>query len=221
MKHILLSTGWSFSTEPFPAYRASLVFGRNKRDREFLPVQNVSPVVIYTVTAEYGKTELYKGSDKAAAEAAKATYDEQNKDSWKSANLQATQPTLPEGKFKVIKTKEKGTILVIPGEDRTNRCLLFVGCSSGFRGGETVLQNGTTANILKTCSDGNAFESRTEVIALMEVGQAVAFHTYGRRTNEVYVYTWDGTEIKEAHYSKSEWDTRNTVAEIPEDAEEL
>jgi len=221
MKHILLSTGWSFSTEPFPAYRSELVFGRNKRDREFLPVQNVSPVVIYTVTADYGKTELYKGSDKAAAEAAEAAYDEQNKDSWKSANLQATQPTLPEGKFKVIKTREKGTILVVPGDDRSNRCLLFVGCDGGFRGGESVLQDGTTATILKTCSAGNACESRTEVITLMEVGQTVAFYSYGRRTNEVYVYTWDGTEVKKTHYSKSEWDSRDAVAEIPTDAEEM
>ena len=221
MKHILMSTGWSFSIEPFPAYRSELVFGRNKRDREFLPVQNVAPVVTYTVTADYGKTVLYQGMDKAAAEAAKAVYDEQNKGSWKTANLQATQPTLPEGKFKVIKTKEKGTILVIPGEDKTNRCLLFVGCSGGFRGGESVLQDGTTATILKTCSAGNNCESRTEVIVLMEVGQTVAFYTYGRRTNEVYLYTWDGTEVKETHYSKSEWDNRNAAAEIPADAEEL
>lgn len=222
MKHILMSTGWSFSIEPFPAYRSELVFGRNKRDREFLPVQNVAPVVAFTVTADYGKTVLYEGTDKVAAEAAKASYDEQNKGSWKTANLQATQPTLPEGKFKVIKTKEKGTILVIPGEDHSNRCLLFVGCAGGFRGGESVLQDGTTATILKTCSAGNACESRTEVIALMEIGQTVAFYSYGRRTNEVYVYTWDGFGVEQTHYSKSEWDSRKDLsAEDAEDAEEL
>lgn len=221
MKHILMSTGWTYSNEPFPAYRSELVFGRNKRDREFLAIKNIAPEVIYTVTADYGKTELYKGSDKAAAEAAKATYDEQNKGTWKSANFQATQPTLPEGKFKVIKTKEKGTILVVAGEDKSNRCLLFVGCAGGFRGGESVLQDGTTATILKTCSAGNACESRTEVIVLMEVGQTVAFYSYGRRTNEVYLYTWDGTEVVQTHYSKSEWDERNTASQIPADAEEM
>lgn len=228
MKHIMLSSAWEYGTDPFPAYRANLVYGRNKRDREFLPVKDVTPITQYTVTADYGKTVLYVGTDKAAAEAVKAKYDTEQKAKAESssywtptADLKAGLPTLLEGAFRVIKTKEKGTILVVPGEDKTNRCLLFVGCAGGFRGGVSVLKDGTTGMILKTCSAGNNCESSTEVIVLLEQGQSVAFHTYGRRTNEVYQYTWNGAEVEKKHFSKSEWDTRNAVQVPSEDAEEL
>jgi len=171
MKHVVFSSGWKFGTDPFPAYRAELVYGRNKRDREFLPVKDIVPVK----------------SDETGESA------------------------LPEGQFKVIRTKEKGTILVVPGEDKTNRVLLFAGISGGFRGGESVLEDGTTGMIIKVCSAGNACESRTEIIAILEVGQAVVFHTYGRRTNEVYQYLWDGAEVKISHFSKEEWDNRGAI----------
>jgi hypothetical protein len=49
MKHINQSASWDFSTEPFPAFRASLSYGRNKNDREFLPVKDVTPVTVITV----------------------------------------------------------------------------------------------------------------------------------------------------------------------------
>ena len=35
---------------------------------------------------------------------------------------------LPRGKFRVVRTAESETILVVPGKDDTDRCLLFVGC---------------------------------------------------------------------------------------------
>lgn len=179
MKNVIMSNAFAFGTEPFPAFRCDLVYGRNKRDRVFLPVKGIEPV----------------------------------------KNEGENFPTLPEGKFQVIKTKEKQTLLVVPGMDTTNRCLLFVGCVGGFRGGEEVLEDGTTATVLKTCSAGNACESSTEIIALLEVGQAVTFYTHGRRTSEVYQYTWDGIQVVKTHFSKEEWDTKNNILE--DDAEIL
>jgi len=218
MKHINLSQSWGFSTEPFPAFRSELVYGRNKRDREFLPVKDVEPIVQYTVTADSGKTVLYEGSDKSLAEVAKARYDAEQKakaegsEFWTpSASIKVGLPELPTGKFRIIKTKEKGTIMVVPGIDETSRCLLFVGCTGGFRGDVGVLQDGTTGTILKTCSAGNACQSGAEAIVLLETGQSIVFHSYGRRTNEVYEYTWDGINVEMKHFSKSEWDSRNTT----------
>jgi len=234
MKHVMLSSAWEYGEEPFPAYRCNLVYGRNKRDREFLPAKDVVPVTQYTVIAGNSET-LYSGTDKAVAEAARARYDslpvvlvgddiptsgEYRNNDWDKAGLKASQPTLPEGKFRVIKTKEKGTLLVVPGDDASNRCLLFVGCAGGFRGGVSVLANGTTGNLLKECSAGNNCESSTEVIVILDVGQSVAFHSFGRRTDEVYTYTWDGAEVEQRHYSKSEWDNRNAI-EATEDAQVL
>ncbi|MDO8469704.1 MAG: hypothetical protein Q7S84_01640 [bacterium] len=213
MKHVMLSSAWEYGIEPFPAYRCNLVYGRNKRDREFLPVQGVTPVTYYTVTGNMNAL-LYTGTEQRAAEAAKAAYDaeQESAKSWNRANLKVSLPALPEGKFLVIKTKEKGTILVVPGEDKTNKCLLFAGCAGGFRGGVGIVESGTTGTILKQCSAGNNCESSIEVIAVLEVGQSVAFHTSGRRTNEVYVHTWNGTVVETKHYSTEEWNTRNAVA---------
>ena len=218
MKHIILSSVWVFGAEPFSAYRCELIYGRNKRDREFLPVKDVIPMTQYTV-GEYGKASLYTGTDKAAAEAAKAKYDAEQKakadssSSWTpTADLKAGLPILPEGKFRVIKTKDKGTILVVPGEDKSNRVLIFVGCTGGFRGGVGVIGDGTNGTILKECAAGNNCESSAEVIVLLEVGQSIAFHASGRRTNEVYLYTWNGKEVEKKHFSKSEWDNRAAIA---------
>lgn len=222
MKHINMSSGWEFGTDPFAAFRCNLVYGRNKRDREFLPVKDVTPVTSFTVSIDFGKTVLYDGPDKAAAEAAKAKH-EAAAGIYGYAKLESNQfKLLPEGQFRIIKTKEKGTILVVPGSDNTNRCLLFVGCAGGFRGGVGLIKEGTTGTVLKECSASNACESSIEVIALLEVGQSITFHTSGRRTDEVYQYTWDGTQVVKKHYSAEEWRTRNAVAAPPiEDAEVL
>ena len=214
MKHINQSATWVFSDEPFPAFRANLSFGRNKNDREFLPVKNIIPVVTYTVTAN--GTSLYNGIDKSEAEKAKADFDAAEKakvpQSWIRAEMKTTLPTLLEGRFQVIKTKEKETIMVVPGEDSTNRCLLFIECSGGFRGDVGIISDGTTGTILKKCSAGNACDSSITVIVLLDVGQSVAFHSTGRRTNEVYLHTWDGEKVEAKHFSKAEWDSRNTVS---------
>lgn len=222
MKHINLAPkAWSFTTEPFPAFRCGLVFGRNQRDRAFLPVTTgVEPVVIYTVEANCGQPPVYVGTDKVAAEEAKAQYHLEHRGCF-GGDLVATPPLLPEGKFRVIKTREKGTIMVVPGEDNTNRCLLFVGCEGGFRGGVSIVESGTTGVILKEASAGNRCESTLEVIALLEVGQSVVFHTSGRRTDEVYTYTWNGTEVVKTHFSAEEWKTRTAVSVPPDDAEVL
>lgn len=220
MRHIILSNGWNFDTNPFAAFRCELVFGRNKRDRAFLPVNGVTPIVQYVVTANMEKEALYAGTDKVAAEKAKTKYDSEKNDGscWSpKATIDTSQPTLPKGTFKVIKTKEKGTIMVVNGVDNTNRCLLFVGCSGGFRGGVSVLGEGTTGNILKECSASNNCDSAVEVIVILEKGQTIAFHSSGRRTNEVYLYTWNGESVQKQHYSKSEWDARNAPEEKTED----
>jgi hypothetical protein len=196
MKHINLSNGWEFGIEPFPAWRCSLVFGRNKRDREFLPC-NVKPNKTYTVIYE-GK-EIYRSNDKIEAEEIK------DKNQYAYAYINEGLSTLTENEFKVIKTKEKGTIMIVSGEDRSAKCLLFVGLRGGFRGGVTLLEKDTTGNVLKICKAENACESSIEVIVILDVNDCVVFHSYGRRSNEIYVYTWTGLELITKHYSKEEY----------------
>lgn len=213
MKHVTISNQWKWSEEPFPAFRAELVFGRHKWDREFLPVKNVYPVVTYTVTAEYKEHLLYKGTSETEAKEAEEKWDKrkiEEKDHCNKAYMERSHPTLPENQFRVIKTKEKGTILVVPGEDKTDRCLLFVGCEGGSRGGVEILEEFTTSQILKTCSAGNAGTSAIETICLLSPGQTIVFYSWGRGgVKTVYTYTWDGTKVKEKEYTKDEWDSLN------------
>lgn len=169
MKHITLCQDWQFSEDPFPAFRASLIFGRNKRDLEFLPVKDVA-------------------------------LDEEG--------------LLPEDKFRVIKTREKGTILIVPGTDTTNRCLGMVGVSDGFRGGSGLEDEHTTAQILKTCQAGNACEGRFTCIALFEEGQQVVLWRSGRRCNDVIVVEFAGGDLVETVMTRREFEACKVCEEI-------
>ena len=104
---------WKFSDNPFPAYRAELVYGRNKRDRALLPVLgDIKPL--------------------------------------------PDSQELPPAQFRVIKTKAKGTICIVPGEDRTNRVLSFITEYEGFRGYVSVVGGHTNGKIIAECRAANA-----------------------------------------------------------------
>jgi len=225
MKHLHRSYAWTYKEEPFPAFRAELIYGRNKRDRKFIPVQGVTPIVTYTVTAisaTGGRSVPYSGTDKAAAEAAREACDRQQ-DTWASyARLEASPPTLPDNQFRVIRTRD-GTIMIVDGEDTTNRCLLFVHCRGGFRGGVDLLKDegGTTATLLAVCAASNACESTMAVAALLDVGQQVVFRSYGRRTDEVRAYKWDGISLTETVYPYKEWQHLMSASSAAEEADIL
>lgn len=167
--------GWKFSSEPFPAFRAALCFGRNKNATDWLPVDPAVPVV----ETEEGEIRLVDDN------------------------------------FQVALTTE-GKPAVVPGKDDSRRCLLLTSCEGGFRGGVSLLDEGTTARILTVASAGNACDSEIVVAALLDEGQSVVFHATGRRFDRVYVYTWDGDSLESKSCSKEEYDftTSSTVVEI-------
>jgi len=115
---------------------------------------------------------------------------------------------LPDHQFKVIKTREKGTILVVPGEEPTDRCLAFLGCSGGFRGGVNVLGEHSTGNIVQTCKASNATHSHVSVAVILDDNEKIAFHSFGRRTDQVIEYIWDAGHCNmiQTKYDKSEFD---------------
>jgi len=210
---------WEYgSGESFSAFRALSSFGG-----VFLPTVGIAPEVIYVVTTyRHGEGEkvLYRGTSNAVAKAAEDAYNRKNIISYagnrpyhNTARLQSGPPTLPEGKFRLVKTSD--VIMVVPGEDSTNRCLLFVANKS--HGKVSVLFDGTTGTIIKECHcfDGNA----VGVIALLEPDQAVAFHDCG--SNEVRQYTWSGSAVESKRIPKAEWDVRNIVASPPSSGVEV
>jgi len=222
MRHVwsLCEGVWKHGTEEGQSFAA---FRSPWEDDVFLPC-------LVPITREY-KVEggrfsvkvLYEGTDKDAAHAAKCVYDARGEIGYfgpggrplpLTARLTIGPAMLPDGEFKVVKTGN--TVMVVPGEDDTNRCLLFIANKAGSRG-VSVLEAGTTGKIIKEthCCDGTA----VGVIALLEPGQAVAFHDCG--TDEVRQYTWDGSAIKSKRVSKAEWDVRDVVASPPAEVEVL
>jgi hypothetical protein len=197
MRNIVLDNSFQFSTEPFPAFRGELVFGRNKRDRSFI-TSKVEPIKHFTIDEHFTTTS------KNEAE----VYAQNNNLPLYSIS---EHMLLPENKFRVIKTREKGTIMIVPGEDTSNRALVFVGCEGGFRGGVSFIQNEKEkqANILKSMSAQNACSSKIAVMAIFEENSTLAFHSYGRRTNDVFQCTYINSILKVKRFTKSEWDVKH------------
>lgn len=113
---------------------------------------------------------------------------------------------LPENNFRVLKIEDK--ILIASGQDTTNRCLLFIGSAGGFRGEVSIFDEGN-GKILSSISASNACQSGIEAIVLLDVGQSVAFHATGRRTNQIETHVWNGKKIQSKTWNKQEWDRRN------------
>ncbi len=224
MRPIVLSKqGFVFSPEPFAAFRCNL--GRGERGSAFLPVQGMEMQPIYRVfEPEWVGPPLYEGKDKAAAEQAKAEFDGKKlparpvrqdpfkrtptpaETMYRTATLKVVGAELPEGNFRLITTKEKGTKLLVPGRDTSKDVLLFVGEDSGFRGNVELLQSGTTAEIVKVCVGGTAIGWRMEVIARLQPGQTLAINSRGRGADDVVLYTWDGENVIRKAFTKAEWE---------------
>lgn len=185
MKHLILSKFWAFEPYPHPRYVCDLCFGKNKWDKGFIFLKAFYPDNF----TPFDPTDI--------------------KQKMAFGHLDHTKFTLPEGKFQLIKNKD-GQIWAIPGEDKSDRILAFLGCSSGFRGGISILRDHTTANILIEVSAGNALESRVEVAAIFSPGDKIVFHSTGRRHNEIIIYEYTREGIKNSSLSKEEFDAFNS-----------
>lgn len=217
MQHVNMSEHFVYSETPFPAFRVESVFGRNKHDRAFLPTK-IAPVQEHRVAAyrSMGDLMLYTGADRAAADAAATAHNAVRPPS--RAMVTSSAPVLPAGQFRVIKTRDKGTILVVPGADSSKRCLLFASVKGGFRGGVSISSGDTDALVIMECSAGNACDSRVDVAAILDVGQRVVCHAHGRSCNEYVSYTWDGARIERVVVPAAEWRARTEVAAAEGDA---
>jgi hypothetical protein len=202
MQHLVLSSFWEWVTDPFPMYRI-------KYSRVFVPVKDVHPVVNYRARAYDGARDvvLYEGPSRDEAERAKTVFDEEMKSAgrvWRAEVLQLF-PILPAGKFRLAKTK-KGGPLIIAGEDTSTRALVFLEVGSGFRGNVTPLKEHTTAQTLLEQWTGGRLGYRYHAVVLFAPGNRLAVHSWGRRTNQVVLYEWDGLNLVTKEYLKEEWD---------------
>lgn len=160
---------WTFSAEPFPAYRADIWHGRNKHDRAFLPVKGVTPDP---------KGDLETGS------------------------------------FQVIRTREKGTIMIVPGRDATNRILGLISIAGGFRGGVRLLRGSAQmVDILAAARASSACESTAAWAALFNVGDVLIVNTFGRYGDDVVEIRHGGAELVSTRLPLAEYQARMTPPE--------
>jgi len=127
---------------------------------------------------------------------------------------------LPKNAFRVVRTRKEGLILVVEGRDETPRCLLFAGCATGFSMVD-LYPAATTATILKTCVAGNKLRHEIQVIAILDVGQRLAFRRSSREKNEILSYLWTGSEISGQVFLQEEWDQRDIIMNCDNDVDVL
>jgi len=209
MKHIVESKHWKWEQNPFQAFRCYLG-GYLK----IVVPSRVSPVVTYRVVGypyrengfikEWFLRTLYEGTNAHEAEyVASRSTNVALKHGAEKAQVQVVRALLPDHLFRVVRTK-KGTVLVVPGEDKSDRAFAFLGCVSGFRGGVGVEE--ATCNVLLTARVGFRLWAGVEVVAIFEPGQSLTFHRTGRREDEYVRYTWDGATLKKDVYPPELWE---------------
>jgi hypothetical protein len=107
--------------------------------------------------------------------------------------------------FKVIKTKEKGTIMLVPSQTASNRVLLAGQVWGGFRGGASVNSEHTNGNVLWSVTSSKHCKGMVAVLAILDIGQQIVFHSYGRRHDLYIVMQNEAGAVKRQEFQGDEW----------------
>lgn len=224
MKFVNMSKNWCYSTEPFPAFRSKLVFGRHKKDYTFIPVHGFKETfqTTHVVSSSKDNAVIYSGPSKEAAISAVRCYNSTSSDRWTNyAKHTVLRPAPVDNHFKVIKTEQKGTIIIVPGEDKTNRVLLLCGAKGGFRGDCNFF--GTTGKLLCKIKARSACESGVEAAVILEPGQRITFKSIGRRCDNIITFTYNGVNVHERVWQRAEFEAYHLAQhqDITSDAKTL
>lgn len=197
----LSSSAWDLEAEPFLQITVGLRFGRNQSADAFFPVDGAVVKEIFVVPA-YCSSDDENHYCSSVEEAIP----------WISSEITGDPEirverewTLEDHSFKVVKT-QKGTIKIVSGEDTTDRALIFLGQKAGFRGGCEILEEKTTATLLKKVGAGNALKGELQAAFIFAPGERVVISSYGRHTNNIAIHEWNGREIVTRHLSREEFE---------------
>ena len=202
MKIRMLNTRWKREKDGLRC-RLDLGQKRGKCDEAFIPVHPNTPMggPFYIVLSSGEDRVLYAGPDEERAR--------------RIGRQRVTQIFLAgEDHFQVVRADdEKGTVLIRRGEDKTDRVLLFVGCDAPTRGRVSVFDEETTGNIVVKCKARNQRDERVELAVILRPNQTIAFHRWGgaQDTNEVVIYSWNGTVVCERTVGYQAWQTTQKV----------
>ena len=100
--------------------------------------------------------------------------------------------------FGLIKTKEKGTLMLVDQNKSDQRLLLLGQVWGGFRGGAGISLKYTTANVVWSTTSSKHCEGCVAFAAVLDKDQQLVAHGHGRRHDVYTVYTNSkGTLLKE------------------------
>ena len=87
---------------------------------------------------------------------------------------------LPDGEFRVVKTRSNGRVKIVSGEENTGRCLLFADFHAGYYSRVSVLYcNGI---FLKECVTEHRIRPYAVAAAILNVGQSLVFHSSRKKS---------------------------------------
>jgi len=227
MKHINLSELWKFSLEPFPAFRCDVKLGIRRQREEFalLPVLGGLIPGRHYVVYDFGKLKnypellekippiredgekciYYDGRNPVEAEEVAKKYREIT--GMSTLSVKDKHETFSPGIFKVIKSKKKGTWLVVHDNNSpeiANDLLLFQDFNVYY--GDISIVNKSEGCIRIASADSvKAKQKKMAIAMLMKPGSWFAAEFSGRHGNRVEKYVWDGEEILKETFSTSEW----------------
>jgi hypothetical protein len=136
-------------------------------------------------------------------------------------------PTNEEGmpaddQFKVIKTKEKGTIMFVPQNTKNDRRVVVAGqVWGGFRGGADISKEDTTATVLWETTSSKHCKGCVAFIAIIGLDEELVVHGSGRRHNQYYIFTNENGELQRESYQGDEYEASKGLLSSYEDAEDL
>ena len=207
MKHLIHSTNglWKFydKNTPLPAYSE---IGLAEHQEPAVLVVGVKPTKRYMAVEQYHFSALYDGPSKQDAEWALRRHDEGAE--YSTGHIREYGPILPEGEFQLVQLKETRQILVVPGEDTSDRCFLLGEFSRGDHcqiGTDEAHTTGRVLNTIGRKSGGVLF------LALLKKDEKITWilSKDNKVEDQVVEFLYNGEYVEKKSLSLFTWGLEN------------
>jgi len=118
------------------------------------------------------------------------------------------------GTFAIGQNANEDYSIMAGKEDTSSRMLLTAGVRGGFRGDVWVIENLTTATILKSCYAASKVDSEYRFAAILEPGQQIVVLSTGRGEETLNVFTLSNDGVYSHQLmTNEEWEATHLDAE--------
>ncbi|MBI3633202.1 MAG: hypothetical protein HY226_02835 [Candidatus Vogelbacteria bacterium] len=219
MKHEIVGyqNNWKFHKDggPFP------FFGPYKEIPGFLSVSliGVLPQPHYTTVEQYHHSLLYDGPSKIAAQDAQSEFERKIGGRFSTSHINEYGPVLLKDSFRLVQLEETGQIVVINGEDKSDRCFLMGECNSSYTKNPRLVTELTTGRVLGQCGvDGDVIGNKVLFLALLNKGERIVFESSEKNFDGEWIkeFVWDSQYVNEKHTQRFEWEQENNGIAVVE-----